>query len=70
MATFVCAQCLKDIHGEPVWEYSVDHGSAGASAQGAACIAPNVPERVPYHRNCVGKLKASAASSTDSSRDR
>ena len=56
MATFVCALCLKDIHGEPTWvnppaDSDMDAGPMDDSS--AACAASNLPEHAPYHPACA-----------------
>jgi hypothetical protein len=69
MATFVCARCLKDIHGEPVWERPTTADGPDAGDDAADCIAPNLPDPVPYHPSCVEKQSGHASGNTRSGRD-
>ena len=57
MATFVCALCLKDIHGDPVWVNPAAAGNleaVGPAADPAAtCVTANLPDHAPFHAACA-----------------
>jgi len=52
MANFVCALCLKDIHGDPIWVNPNAAGAADGQA-GLACVDSNMPGHSPYHPACA-----------------
>jgi hypothetical protein len=57
MATFVCALCLKDIHGDPIWVNPLIAGARDADADdaGLACLPSNLPDHAPYHAACAAR---------------